>query len=127
MLSTGETDILGCVCRFVRIHDTASKQLKAQVYVKQALNAVCLYDGPLLPPLPSKLPKEPVEAADQGPEGEATEVTAGKAARRRQPRKQGSDDEAVPASAGRQRLRDDKKRPHSRNPRSGRIQRVKAK
>ena len=110
-------------CRFVRIHDTSSKEQRAQVYVKQTLSAVALYQGPVLAPLPSKVSDAAAETAadqDQSVEHSSQQAapTEGLNAR--------DEDGILPVRSGRRMEKDGKKR-HHQGPRSGRLQKHRTK
>ena len=114
--------------RFVRLHDTCSKEQRAQVYVKQALNTVALLQGPVLATLPGK-------ASDAGRPGFSSDD---RAAEQEGPAADAEADEpsdaeeapaapAKAAKAAKQLDRSGTKKRHHQGPRSGRVQKHRTK
>ena len=116
------------MCRFVRVHDTCSKEQRAQVYVKQALNTVALFQGPVLAPLPgaaSDVERPESSTGDQaaGQEGPVADAAADEAS-------DGDEAPAGPAKAGKAAKQLDRSgttKRHHQGPRSGRVQKHRTK
>ena len=97
------------------------------MYVKQALNTVALFQGPVLAPLPGRASEaEPPEADDQAAE-QPPRQAAGAEADEASEAEEAPSGPAKAGKAAKQPDRSGKKRRHHQGPRSGRVQKHRTK